>query len=155
MNLDKSCRFSILKTLRYILIFLVLIQYCNCTIADITECIIGRKPKLTETALPVGNIGYYYHVTISGEIKNEPNDDSYDYFFDIDESSLPQGITFDINNRVVTFFGYPLENGTFEVEIYLYVEAYEEVHYDEDDDVHYSDGLCSTSTTETYALVIQ
>jgi len=104
MNLDKSCRFSILKTLRYILIFLVLIQYCNCTIADITECIIGRKPKLTETALPVGNIGYYYHATISGEIKNEPNDDSYDYFFDIDESSLPQGITFDINNRVVTFF---------------------------------------------------
>ena len=147
--------FSILRVIQHVLILLALALCFNCTLEDIADCILGRRPELTEKVFPVGRFAHYYLVEISAEIKNEPNDNDYDYFFQIDESSLPSGIEFNVEHRVVRFSGIPLERCTFEITVYLDVEGYDEPYYDEDGEIYYSDGLCSSSTFETYTLVIE
>ena len=141
-----------MKSLKLIpVIFCFLLFGCE----DCFDCIAGRNPSLTDTTFPMATTSSYYYVDIFAEIKNEPRDDNYDYFFDIDVNHLPEGMDYFINNRIVSFEGQPLETGTFNIEVFLYVEGPINVEYDNDGNAYYEDTLCNNSAFKTYTLVVQ
>lgn len=132
-------------------LFTILLFGCE----DFLDCVVGRTPSLPDTTFPIAYTNAYYYVDISAEIKNEPRDDDYDYFFEIDEDDLPDGMDYFINNRIVSFEGQPLETGTFDIEVFLYVDGPVRVDYDDDGNAYYEDVLCNHSTFKTYTLVVQ
>ena len=68
---------------------------------------------LKDKDLKVGTVNEFYSDYISAEIKNEPYDNSYVYYFGV-TGNLPVGLEWDVEHRKVFFEGIPLETGSFE-----------------------------------------
>ena len=117
----------------------------------IIECIFNKSPEIPDKEFVVGNIGYYYFDEIVSEIKNEPRDDDYDYFYEF-IGDLPEGLEFYTDYRTLTIEGTPQESGVFELTLYLEVDPPE--HYDEESG-EYEDSMCSTSTSKDFSITIQ
>ncbi|WP_412561119.1 hypothetical protein [Winogradskyella sp. MIT101101] len=142
-----------MKSQKLFPILLITVLFFGCD--DFLDCVAGRNPSLPDKTFPIASTSTYYYVDISAEIKNEPRDNNYDYFFEINEADLPEGVGYFINNRIISFEGLPVETGTFEIEVYLYVEGPVNVEYDDDGDAYYTDTLCNHSTQKTYTLIVQ
>jgi len=56
-------------------------------------------------------------------MKNEPNNDAYNYDFLI-EGHLPNGIETSIDHRTLSFEGLPMEVGTFKFKVSLIIDPY-------------------------------
>ncbi|MDH7912474.1 hypothetical protein [Winogradskyella sp. SYSU M77433] len=117
----------------------------------IIECIFNKSPEIPDKEFVVGNIGYYYFDEIVSEIKNDPRDDDYDYFYEF-IGDLPEGLDFYTDYRTLTIEGTPQESGVFEFTLYLEVDPPE--HYDEESG-EYEDSMCSTSTSKDFSITIQ
>lgn len=125
------------------------------TCDDLLDCIINVSPELHDKTLLVGNVDEYYSDNITAEIKNEVNDNGYDYYFDV-SGNLPEGIeVFYDTYRKVVLKGIPRESGRFRFTVYLDVVALEGYYYDDFGNEVHDDPLCTDSVSKTYVLAIR
>lgn len=120
---------------------------------DVLDCIINVRPELHNKTLARATVDEFYSETITAEIKNEPNDNGYDYYFSI-SGNLPEGIDVIYDYRDVIIEGVPLESGRFTFRVFLDVEAIDNYYYDDFGNRRYNDPLCSDNTSRTYTLVV-
>ena len=128
------------------LIFFFLFFGCE----DIIECIFNKRPEIPNKSFEVGYVNNYYYQEFTSEIKNEPQDNNYDYFYEI-YGNLPGGLEMYTNYRTLSIEGIPLTSGAFTFSVYLYVDAPE--YYDEDSG-SYEDSLCSKSTSKEFSIIV-
>jgi len=116
---------------------------CEDIIDSIADCVINRRPKLSDQELKLGYLGQNYYDEIKGSIINEPYDDDYYYNFKI-MGQLPDGIESWVDGRKVVFTGRPLQTGSYYIKINLIVTPY----YEEG-------GLCDKTVSKDYILLIE
>ncbi|MEM9679642.1 MAG: hypothetical protein AAF901_04905 [Bacteroidota bacterium] len=135
---------------RYLLIAIVLSSLCfSCE--DLFDCIIGRSASLPDKTFPIGEENVFYSVELSAEIKNEPDDNNYDYFFDIYDD-LPRGLDYYVDYRVLIIEGIPEETGVFEVTVHLWVDGPIFVDFNSG---RADDRLCDSGISKTYTIIIE
>ena len=127
------------------------LMFINCQ--DILECIINRHPELPKKTLAVAELNQFYQETITAEIKNEPLDDSYNYYFSID-GNLPRGVDFYVDLRTLVFEGVPLVAGTYTINVRLRVAQSSNYSDYCESEFNDCDGLCNESTSETYTIIV-
>ena len=120
-------------------------EIVNEVLGEAVDCVFPHKPEL-KAELSDGKVGEPYSGLITAWIKNSPNEDSFDYGFDL-MGSLPEGVQYTIFDRNIRFSGKPEESGTFRFSVT--VET-----YDTRDDS--DDGSClgNNTTTEEYVIRI-
>ena len=118
---------------------------------DILECVINRHPELQDKRLNVGNKDQIYYDFINAQIKNEPLDDSYDYYFHISDN-LPPGLEVFVDFRTIVIEGVPEAAGTYHVDVSLRVQQYDYYYDNCENQFNNCDGLCSETTSRTYTL---
>lgn len=135
-----------------LLVFLCTI-YLFTSCQDILECIVNRRPELSDKILAVAQINEFYSESIEAEIKNEPMDDSYNYYFSID-GNLPRGIDSYVDFRTIVFEGVPLVKGTYKLTVRLSVSQQNNYSEECENNFNDCDGLCSESTSNTYSIIV-
>ena len=138
------------KTVSLVLFF-VLFLFISCQ--DVLECIINRHPELSDKTFAAAQVNQPYSESIFAEIKNEPMDDSYIYYFSID-GNLPRGIDFYVDYRTVVFEGVPLVAGTYSFKVRLNVKQDSNYSDDCESTLNDCDGLCSESTSKSYTIIV-
>ncbi|MFH4965519.1 hypothetical protein V8G69_11000 [Gaetbulibacter sp. M235] len=125
--------------------------FCSCQ--DILECIINKRPELSDRKLAQAYVNQLYSEKITAGIKNEPLDNSYDYYFHID-GELPEGIEYIINYRDIVLQGRPLSSGTYKFTVRLSAE--QKYNYSDDCESNFNDcdGLCDESTSRAYTIIV-
>ena len=121
---------------------------------NVIDCIINVRPELSDKKLAIGGVNQYYSETIHAQIKNEPKDNAYDYFFNV-SGNIPDGLEVVYEYRKVIIEGVPLKSGRYRFTVYLDVDAPNGYYYDEDGNERYDDALCSDSTSKTYTIAIK
>lgn len=117
---------------------------------DILECVINRKPVLSDNRLGTAFVNQNYSELITAEVQNEPRDNDYYYYFSV-IGDLPQGMDVYFDYRDVIIEGIPRERGRYRFTIRLDVEQVD--NYCEND-LNDCDGLCEESTARTYILTV-
>jgi len=89
----------------YLVILLTLPQFACCVIEELEF----DKKTLTDAVL-----NQEYKVIITASVKNNPNDDNFNYEFKL-SGSLPDGLVFtkDLKNRRVIISGTPIAQGSY------------------------------------------
>ena len=128
------------------LVFCFLFLGCE----DIIECIFNKAPEIPDKSFANGYAYHYYSDEFTSEIKNEPEDNNYDYYYDF-SGDLPEGLEVYTDYRTFIIEGTPLVQGTFNFTVYLVVDPPE--YYDEDSG-EYEDSLCSDSTSRDFSITI-
>ena len=139
------------KTVSLGFLFTIILLFTSCQ--DILECVINRHPELQNKTLSIAQVNESYFETIQAEIKNEPLDDSYDYYFSID-GLLPGGVNFYVDFRTAIFEGVPLQTGTYKFALRLRVSQANNYSYDCENDFNDCDGLCTESTSQAYTIIV-
>jgi hypothetical protein len=134
--------------MKYFKVLPLLLCFILLSCDDVFECIIGRNPSLPNKQFPIGTTEGYYYVDLSAEIKNEPRDNDYDYYFHVE--GLPLGMDYFVNYRTISLEGTPEETGVYEVTIYLDVDGPFRNDFDDNPDL-----LCNYSTSKSYTLIIE
>ena len=134
-----------MKTSRIFLIIICTFLFYGCE--DALSCIIPKKPELNNNEFPIGSTETYYYTEVEAEIRNEPRDNDYDYYFDFEEP-LPPGLDYFVNYRTISIEGVPELPGTYQITLLLYVEG-----PFRDDDVE--NILCENSTSKTFTLIVE
>ncbi len=135
-----------------LLVFISFFLFTSCE--DTLDCIINVRPVLSQKSLEVGLVDRFYSEKITAEIKNEPRDNDYDYYFDI-SGEIPEGLNVVFDYRDVIIEGTPLKSGRYSFTIYLDVEAPYSYYYDDFGNERYNDNLCSSSTSKRYTIAIK
>ncbi len=143
-------------TLKYISITMISLFIFN-SCEEIFDCMGSVKIMLpNDKELNSGTVGKEYLVNMHASAKNTNDDDRFDYTFDIEDGSLPDGIQYKIDNRFIEFYGVPTKAGTFTFLISGSLENND--YYDDDDDnpPFSNDNVCfdSSSTCEEYTIKI-
>jgi hypothetical protein len=108
---------------RTLIIVIGFLTFLSCD--EVFECVLGLEPEINETNIEQGFVDEPYFDTISAEIKNEPFDNAYDYYFEV-VGDLPEGIDVLFFYRRIELSGIPLEAGRFNFTVYLTVETMED-----------------------------
>lgn len=140
-----------MKKISSLILLLTLVSLHSCQ--DILECIINRRPELSNNTLAPAQVDQFYSELISADIKNEPSDDSYNYYFSID-GALPSGIDYYIDYRTVIIEGTPSVSGTYNFTVRLSVEQGYNYAIDCENRLNDCDGLCEESTSKAYKIVV-
>ena len=133
--------------------FLVLSFLLLISCQDALECIINKHPELSNQALSSAQVDQFYSDTITAQIKNEPSDDNYNYYFSI-EGALPSGMEFFIDYRTIIIEGTPLVSGTYNFTVRLTVEQADNYNDDCENTLNDCDGLCGDTTSQAYTLLV-
>ncbi len=134
----------------FIFISFFLITSCE----DTLDCIINVRPVLAHKSLETGLVGRYYSDVITAEIKNEPRDNDYDYFFDI-RGNIPEGVEVIFDYREVIIEGTPTRSGKYTFTIFLDVDPHYSYYYDDFGNERYDDALCTDNTSKTYTILVR
>ena len=80
--------------MKYILILSIPVFLPACYVVEdkITDCIDFDKPEFDTDSLPNAILNQAYSASIVVEIKNNPNDEYYDYEFSLKAGNLPDGL---------------------------------------------------------------
>ena len=106
------------KRLPFLLLLpLFLLTGCN----DFFECITNKRPQIHNTDFRRGEVGVYYYAEVTTEIKNEPRDDDYGYYYEL-YGELPVGMQMFVNYRTVSFEGVPEIPGRYTFTLGLFVD---------------------------------
>ena len=111
-----TLKLPLVKQSMIVLSLMFFMSGCELLSEEINECINKVAPKLPPKNLVQGQVGVQYFESIQAEVKNA-NDDSFDYEFSLDSGSLPAGITYDWDGRLLKFSGTPTVAGTFKFKI--------------------------------------
>lgn len=118
------------------------------------DCLINVRPVLTHKKLEIGLVDRYYFDKITAEIKNEPRDNDYAYYFEVD-GEIPHGLEVFFDYRDVIIEGTPLESGRFTFTVYLDVDPPYTLYYDDFGNEEYNDPLCTSATSKTFTIAIK
>lgn len=140
------------KITKYFSVVLILILATGCQ--DILECVLNRHPVLSDHMLETGQVNNYYIEEIKAQIKNEPRDDDYYYYFSID-GDLPRGLEYVVDYRSVIIKGTPQEPGRYTFTVRLSVEQVDDYYDNCENELNDCDGLCKETTSRTYTLKIR
>lgn len=140
-----------MKKIFPLFMLLAIVSLYSCQ--DVLECIINRHPELSNDSLSSAQVNQFYSETITAQIKNEPSDDSYNYYFSID-GALPRGIDYYIDYRNIIIEGTPLVSGTYNFTVMLSVEQAYNYAEDCENSLNDCDGLCEESTSKAYKIVV-
>jgi hypothetical protein len=128
----------------------VLLVGCEDLADGIYEMAVGEDMQITTTEVPDGVIGVAYEWRVSAEVKNEPNDDAYDYNWELVRGTLPEGLLFSDKGDRALVSGIPEEVGSFEITIRVCSDRLRvEDLWDEDSDVW------SSSDSEEFTIIIR
>ena len=133
--------------------FLVLSFLLLISCQDALECIINKHPELSNQALSSAQVDQFYSDTITAQIKNEPSDDNYNYYFSID-GALPRGIDYYIDYRTIFLEGTPLVSGTYNFTVRLTVEQSDNYIEECENKLNDCDGLCGDTASQAYTLLV-
>ena len=133
--------------------FLVLSFLLLISCQDALECIINKHPELSNQPLSSAQVDQFYSDTITAQIKNEPSDDNYNYYFSID-GALPRGIDYYIDYRTIFLEGTPLVSGTYNFTVRLTVEQSDNYIEECENKLNDCDGLCGDTTSQAYTLLV-
>lgn len=131
-----------------LLLFLSFIMLTGCD--DPLDCIGNKRPQIHDANFANGTLGVYYYAEVTTEIKNEPRDNDYGYFYEV-YGNLPDGLQMFPNYRTVSFEGTPEMTGTFTFTLALYVDP--PLNYDYDSG-EYESAMCSNSTSKEFTITI-
>ena len=120
---------------------------------DILECVINRRPQLEDKNLARARLDRFYSDDILAEIKNEPRDNSYYYYFSID-GELPRGLDYIVDYRSIIIEGVPTTPGRYPINIRLTVEQVNDYYEDCENRLNDCDGLCEETTVKRYVLAV-
>ena len=134
-----------------LLLLLTFLSFFSCQ--DALECIINKHPELSNQPLANAQVDQLYSETITAQIKNEPSDDNYNYYFSI-EGALPSGMEFFIDYRTIIIEGTPLVSGTYKFTVRLTVEQADNYSDDCENTLNDCDGLCGDTTSQVYTLIV-
>jgi len=140
-----------LKHIAYALLALISLNSCEYVLDDIYDCAINQHPVLSSNQLKNGNVDEFYSDFIYAEVKNSPNDDKYDYHFDV-SGSLPNGIEWFVDFRTITFKGIPKRSGHYSFTVELWVEG--PLYWNESTN-EFDDDLCTSYTKKEYSIIIR
>jgi len=132
-----------------LLLFLGLMNSCD----SVTDCIINTRPHLPHKDLKTGVDGVYYEDIIRAEIRNEPRDRDYWYYFTV--SGLPSGLDYEFIGQDLFIYGTPQSTGRYSVEVFLEVEPRFLSFDDGDDFTEDGDSLCSYTDERFFSLFIR
>ena len=124
---------------------------CAYVADDIFDCIINSRPVLRSDGLEDGTVDTFYSDYVYGEIENNPNDDNFDYYFDV-YGNLPNGVDWYVDYRTVVFEGIPTRPGRYHFTVELWVEG--PLVWNEATGV-YDDNLCTDFTERNYTIVVR
>ncbi|WP_156113410.1 hypothetical protein [Wocania ichthyoenteri] len=144
-------KYHMKQSIRIILLFsFFTISSCE----NVIDCIINVRPVLSDKRLAIGGVNQFYSEIISAEIKNEPRDNAYEYYYDI-RGDIPEGLGVTIDYRDIFIEGTPTKAGRYTFTVHLDVDPPNGYYYDEDGNERYDDSLCSDSTSRTYTIAIK
>lgn len=113
---------------------------------DALECLFGIRPEINETAITTAFLDEPYEQRITAEVDNDPNDNAYDYFFEV-YGDLPAGIDLLFFAREIRIVGTPEEAGNFDFTVFLWVERFEDGFYD-------TSPTCGDEVSRDFTLVV-
>ncbi|ARV08838.1 hypothetical protein BTO05_03980 [Winogradskyella sp. PC-19] len=113
---------------------------------EFLECAFDIDPEINENTIASATLGEEYFQIITAEVDNAANDNAFDYFFEI-YGDIPEGIDIIYFARRIEFIGRPLETGTFNFRVYLYVESFRDGYFD-------SSPTCSDDVSKDFSLVV-
>jgi len=114
---------------------------------EVFECMLGLEPEINEPSVDQAFIGEPYFDTISAEVKNEPFDNAYDYYFDV-VGELPEGIDILFFYRRIELTGTPTEAGRFNFTVYLTVESFDDGFVD-------TSPTCKDEVSRDFTLLVK
>jgi hypothetical protein len=114
-------------------------------LGEAIDCVFPHKPEL-RSEISDGKVDEPYSANITASIKNTPNEDEFDFEFEV-MGSIPEGIQYTVFDRNLRFSGKPQEEGVFRFNVTVAI-------YDKRED---SDGTCLGNNTlsEDYVIYIQ
>ncbi|SHH45379.1 hypothetical protein [Winogradskyella jejuensis] len=130
------------KTITLFLVSFFALSSCE----EALECAFGLDPEINENSVAPAQLDQEYFQIITGEVDNDPNDNAYDYFFEI-YGDLPPGIDVLFFARRIELVGRPQEVGTFNFRVYLYVESFDNGFFD-------ASPTCSDEVSKNFSLVV-
>ncbi|MFK7782760.1 hypothetical protein [Psychroserpens sp.] len=137
-----------MKKQLFLLLFCSFFMFSGCE--NILDCVANRRPQIHDASFGDGRIGVYYYQEVTTEIKNEPRDNDYGYFYEIN-GRLPDGIQMFANYRTVSFEGTPEVAGTYTFTLLLYVDP--PLNYDNDSG-EFENVMCSDSTSKEFSITV-
>jgi hypothetical protein len=120
--------------------------------SELIDCVASARPNLHSKNLKTGTVGINYNDFIDADITNEPDDNAYDYFFQVD-GNLPVGMTYHEQGRKVYFTGVPTVAGTYTFNVRLTVDPpnYDDYGWDGGNRICFGDD----TITKEFTIVIQ
>lgn len=120
--------------------------------SELIDCVASARPNLHSKNLYNGSVGLNYSDFIEADITNEPDDNAYDYFFQVD-GNLPVGLTYHEQGRRVYFTGVPTVAGTYTFNVRLTVDPpnYEDWGWNGGNRICFGDD----TTNKEYTITIQ
>lgn len=89
--------------------------------SELIDCVASARPNLHSKTLYNGTVGSNYSDFLEADITNEPDDNAYDYFFQVD-GDLPMGLTYHEQGRKLFFSGVPTVAGIYTFKVRLTVD---------------------------------
>ena len=137
---------------RFSIVFILFTTY-SCS--ELIDCIASTKPELKSKSLSLGYTGQPYSNFIEASVKNDSNDDDYDYHFSI-SGNFPPGMTYFEQNRRLYFSGAANQGGTYTFKVTVTVDYPE--YYDTDQGFWEDDNrICfgDDTVSKNYTITIQ
>lgn len=110
----------------------------------VLDCLDNDGPVFDKVAIKSAVLNEVYAETIRASVNNEPQDQRFDYQFEL-TGQLPAGVSTREAGQQFLFTGTPTESGSFPLT--LFVEVDDGLNAQES-------GLCYVSETENYVLVV-
>jgi len=137
-----------LKKYSFTIIYSIALLLISCDADTIETCLAGIRPELEEKELVDGQKSFPYLDNITVNIQNAANSDYFIESTEIINENLPNGITYNVSDRTITFTGTPTENGDFEFGVRVLVRPYIF-------ETAGSDNLCSNESNRVYRIKIK
>jgi hypothetical protein len=120
--------------------------------AELYDCVASARPNLHSKNLRIGTVGAAYNDFIDADVTNEPYDNNYDYFYQVD-GNLPVGMTYHEQGRKVYFTGVPTVAGTYTFDIRLTIDP----KYSDDNGWDGGNRIClgDDTITKEFTIVIE
>lgn len=137
---------------RFSIVFILFTTY-SCS--ELIDCIASTKPELKSKSLSLGYTGQPYSNFIEASVKNDSNDDDYDYHFSI-SGNFPPGMTYFEQNRRLYFSGAANQGGTYTFKVTVTIDYPE--YYDTDQGFWEDDNrICfgDDTVSKNYTITIQ
>jgi len=136
---------SILRYRQMATLILLSLALSGCD--SLTDCLDNDGPELSPRTLPNPTLNQEYNQVVHVGIRNEPNDDRFNYDFTL-SGRLPDGLQATSAGRDMNIFGTPIELGNFDFSVT--VEVVERSLSGTQ-----TQGLCTTTDRINYQWTVQ